>query len=331
MRRFPRIRGAGYALVIVFVSISSGCALTATQKEAVALFSAATVELAEITEHELLELRNATIRMRSCSVVLLRDPVSDRLEEGASEGSEDAPSDLPTADSAPPLDDDLAQGFTLDRLEPRLQALTALRTYGELLLSLVEDTQQEELEEAADAFRQSIRDLPTEYRALSDAQLGAISEITITLGGLVVEAKKANAVRRIVRKTAGQVECLCGLLAEELATNEEHAREGLLLLDFDMTMGEFKDAIDNTFDEHGDDAILALRLAELKQEAQLYRDHRQTAGIRIHDALAKMQTANNHLGWQIDSPAFTSDNVEEFAKAVASLVRTVRIINSASE
>lgn len=300
MRKFPTIRGAGYALVTVFVSISSGCALNATQREAVATFSSAAVEITELAEYEIHAMREGTIQVRAYNLALERA-------------------------SARPSLDELAAPFTFEAVSARLDALEALRTYGKLLYALVEDTQQEELRAAADDFGQSIEHLPFTDRKLSYKQIGAVSDIVYSVGRLVVEAKKAEAVKRIVAQTEGQVSYLCELLANDFN------------LDYPGLLAGYSEALETcmiNLDEElkgAEETAARAQLAEMFQVVQAHRARRDLIEPQIRAAVLRMRNAHEQLAAQMEHPELSLTDIEEFAASLKQIRDNVQILRGPAE
>src|SRR6185369_15773670 len=107
----------------------------------------------------------------------------------------------------------LEGAFSTEAVMARTQAANALGAYGALLQALVDDTQEKELQTAADRFVASVKGLPGTERNLSDTQLASIGKLVQVGGSLVIEAKKKDAIRTIIPKANPQVATLCDLLA----------------------------------------------------------------------------------------------------------------------
>src|SRR5207245_1755678 len=107
----------------------------------------------------------------------------------------------------------LEQQFTLANVKTIVKAATTLQSYGQLLLALVEDTQEKELKDAASGFISGAKTLPGV--SLSGDQADAIQAAVEAIGRLVVEWKKKQAVKTVVANSRSAVNQVCGLLAEE--------------------------------------------------------------------------------------------------------------------
>lgn len=176
----------------------SACGLSSVQRDAVIQFSTASAAFGETISTQMVETRSMVIDLNTH--VLLLDP-SMLTKREKIEGA-----------------------FSLDRVGPRIQAAKAVQTYGELLLALVEDTQEKELQTAATNFTQSIRGLDSQKRKIGDDQLQGIGEVVVAIGGLWVEYKKREALEQIVPEAHEQIKEIGKLFATEFAANGAIAR-----------------------------------------------------------------------------------------------------------
>src|SRR5262249_23788300 len=119
--------------------------------------------------------------------------------------------------------------YSLPAVNARVRAANVLQTYGELLVALVADTQAQELQSAAASFTGSGRGLEPNRARLSYADLDAVGKLVAGVGGLVVEHKKAEALKGIVPKAHRQVEALGTLFADEFNPSGGPLRENFRL------------------------------------------------------------------------------------------------------
>ncbi len=173
------------ALSIGWLLVLAGCGLTGAQREAAAGFARATAEVGEFTAKEFSGLRGLTIEMNTYDVAINGTADPNNLDES----------------------------LDLDRVAARVAAATALSSYGQLLLSLVEETQEAELKAASDNFVASFKNVSD--KRLNDAQLDALGTLVQGVGGLLIERKKAIAVKRIVKDAKPDVDTICDLLIRD--------------------------------------------------------------------------------------------------------------------
>lgn len=182
--RLPRV-----VLAVVVLGLATGCAgLTAEQKRAAGDFSRAAVVVGQTTAEELPRLRESAIDMNAARYGLVGEKSGLRFTN-------------------------LEQQFTPANVATVVRAATALQSYGELMLALVEDTQRADLKDAAGDFVGGARRLPGV--SLSDDQADAIRLAVELVGRAAVEWKKKRAIEDVVANAHGAVDKICALLAGE--------------------------------------------------------------------------------------------------------------------
>lgn len=182
-----RIRAVVLALVVL--GVTTGCVgLTSEQKRAVGDFSRAAAAVGQTTAEELPQLRETAIEMNAARYGLI-------------------------GDKSQPNFTNLEQQFTVANVRTVVRAATTLQAYGELLLGLVENTQEKELQSAASRFVGGAKKLPGV--SLSDGQADAIQVAVEQIGRLAVEWKKKRAVKEVVANARSAVGQVCNLLALE--------------------------------------------------------------------------------------------------------------------
>lgn len=175
---------------VSLIVVASGCAgLTASQKVAIAEFSRATAAVGETTQNELTEMRERMVRTNQ-ERLILRGP-------------------LPTLTAASSLDGNL----TVSNVGVVMAAAAALQSYGEILEALVEDTQARELHSAADKFVTSLKQVPNV--TLSQGASDAISGLLVFAGRMLIEAKKAHAIKTIVPQAKPAIDKICDTLSRD--------------------------------------------------------------------------------------------------------------------
>lgn len=171
----------------VIAAALAACGLSAEQRDAIAKFSEASAVLAETASNQLVEVRNDYIQMRT-----KRQKLSQVTLKGGFDGL------LTPKDIGAPI-----------------RATTVLKNYGDLLLVLATDSQEEELRSAAGKFTNSVRGLAAERRGISDEQLDAVGNAIVAIGGYYIEDEKADAIKEIVPAAHPQVAKIGKLLAED--------------------------------------------------------------------------------------------------------------------
>lgn len=283
--------------LVTLVVLQSACGLTTAQKEAVSQFGRASKGFGAAVSTEMIEIRNIVIDLNSN--VLALDPA--RLTNR----------------------DQLDAAFSLPHVNARVRAANVLQTYGELLVALVENTQTKELQAAAGSFTSSVSGLDPYRARLSDADLDAVGKLVAAVGGLIVERKKAEALKGIVPRAHRQVEELGRLFASEF-----DPKQGALARNFDATGQRLVRATDRILDAQGStaaDRALAANAHRKGIEAS------QKANIifpDLHQGAVTMVAAHAGLVEALARDRVQIDDIKSFAKTVESLVASVRILSN---
>jgi hypothetical protein len=280
--------GVRLIYIVSLMLLAPGCVgLTAAQKAAIAEFSRATTAVGETTQSELTEMRERMIRTNQ-ERLILRGP-------------------LPTLAFASSLDGNL----TVSNVSVVVAAATALEGYGEMLEALVEDTQTKELHGAAEKFAASVKQVPNV--TLSPGASDAISAVIVLGGQMLIEAKKAHAIKAIVPQAKPAIDQICDVLTRDfdftkagLAADLHAATEAL----HGAASAALQDAPSGG--AASIDAALAVRAVSLPAlqysiQGRLRRDEILT---RISAAAAAIKKANTALAAALEHDRFTLDDVK---------------------
>ena len=172
--------------------VLAGCGLSSEQRTAISGFSGAASQFGDMTSRQLIDARNTIIDLNMRTLAL--NP--GRLEH-------------------PELIDD---GLTPDRLAVRLNAAATIKTYAELLTAIVEDTQKKELTQAADKLKAAVRGYDKDKSLIDDGQLSAIGQGIEAIGGMVVEKRRADELRKILPTIDPIIQKIGSLFSEEFGT-----------------------------------------------------------------------------------------------------------------
>ena len=287
-----RVLGRSVPLVLTLLG-AAACGLTATQRAAVRTFSQATAALGEAASGQFVQMRDEMIRMNTA-----RSQLSAPGEHGGPlEGS-----------------------FSVDAVVTRTKAANTLRNYGELLHALVEDTQEKELQTASDKFVASVRGLPGTEKKLSDAQLAAMGKLVQMAGAVIVEAKKKEAIRRIVPEADPQVAALCDLLAADFKPAGDRLGADYMTTADDLLATAGTSVRRATTPEARAAATAAYQLAVTSRAR---RNVLASAGA----AAVQLKSANKTLSGAIVSDELTSEDLKSYAATVQTLVDTIEVLH----
>lgn len=293
------IRRAVLACGFFMVLSSVGCALSSPQVDAIRNFSLSTATVGEIAASEFVTMRNSTIEMNARRLKL--EPPTDPKEVR-----------------------DLDRKFDVDAVQARVQAATTLKAYGELLLSLATHTEAEEMKKASDGFVSSVGALEAGDRKLNDQQLEALGTIVTTIGNWIVEHKKANAVRKIVKDSEDQVAHLCQLLGADFDPSTLQ-----LSSDFAVTADDLRDAAGAVLQDEPNAPIQ--RRAQAVADYRLAEENSQrldAISLRASKAVAKLTRAQGELITALESTEFSISEIKSLAKEAKTLHEAIKVLGS---
>jgi hypothetical protein len=255
--------------LVAALALASGCALSQNQHEAADRFARASAGIGQFSSDELLRLRTTTVEMNTTALKL---------------GAKTLPG---------PLDGI----FSPERVRLRVTAAEALASYGNLLLTLVDASQEAELAAASDKFVGSFNSLAASdaaegrVPALDAAQSEALGEVVRGIGGLITGWQKAKAVKRIVVETQPAVDQVIVLLIEDF----DQKASGLVASFADTTLETLENQSERVM-EDGNSGPSARNLA-IESMTAITEERARLASVTVQAAavLAQLQLASAEL------------------------------------
>ncbi|MGY6214230.1 hypothetical protein ACW73L_03620 [Methylolobus aquaticus] len=277
--------------LLLVVGLASGCALSPHQRDATARFALASQDIGDFAAREFTHLRAATIDMNVTNVAI---------------GG--------TADKS-----NLDEALDVDRVVARVKAARALTSYGTLLWALVSETQEEELKKASDDFVNSVRSVSG--HRIGDSQLQALGQLVQQIGALWVEARKADAVKRIVPAVAPDVDALCDLLIADFSETSLHVGQG-----FDATITRLR--VDADIALADPSTRYADRLVAMRGQKQA-----EEAGAHLHvisrpavTTLQSLKLANAELDKAIRDDSLSVAEIQAVGMQIKSLKTALEVV-----
>lgn len=173
--------------VLLFVA---GCGLTVQQRMAVGQFGSATSDFASLTRSEFIQSRQDVIGMNRFRVLLGDDSVKS-----------------------------LDSHFTPERLKPRLQALDALSSYGDLLQTLLNTSSTADLVSSADGFITSLNKIQGVNISETDGEL--LGKIVSFGGSFFIEYKRSQAMKKTVEFAHPHIVKIIALVESDFDPNND--------------------------------------------------------------------------------------------------------------
>jgi hypothetical protein len=284
-----------FALLIITLS---GCALTSTQKEAAGNFAQASANIGDFAATEFTHFRTATIDMNVTSVAI-RGRAS-----------------LLNAKNEPNLDEALKPTAVIERVK----SAQALSSYGKLLFSLVTETQETELKQASDNFVNSFKSV--NGKNLSNAQLDGLGQLVHAIGSLWVEAKKAEAVKKIVHDAKPDVDKLCDLLIDDFNETGLQNAQG-----FDATISNLVGDASLALKAKDTSYIDRLIAANGLKQAWTEREHLTNISTQAIATLKKLKAANAQLLQAMENDSFSIDDIKAVGQEVNNLKSAINALS----
>ncbi len=285
--------------LIFCLLIQIGCGLTNNQRKNTANFSKATVVLSKATSNELIEMRNGVIQMNTYGLAAVGE------------------------ESPLPKINNMEQAFKAIDIKARIQAVEVLKTYGELLLSLVENTQEKELRNASEDFAASINGLPKNYK-IEGLNTEAVQEVVYQIGRFIVESKKAKAVRQIVNTYKGSIDKLCNLLSKDF-----DVKENRLLTEFQSSGNIAIVKIQNAFLDPNINVITRQELVEMYKKTQAHLDRVPAISKSISKAVSDMKKANEKLSSSLKDDSnddINRETIREYGNSVKEVIDFIKVL-----
>lgn len=269
--------------------VSTGCGLTAAQKAAIGHFSRATAAVGEMTADELAKMREGVIQGNTSTLIIIGE---DRPAPG--ESAKRTALITPTT---------VERQLTIENISRIGHAAKALQSYGELLQALAEDTQATELRGAAEAFVANLKAVPSV--SLEEKEADAITAAVYAVGRLLVEMKKAKAVRAIVPTAASHVDKLTDLLAAEFDPDRDGSLGSAFRAAANRLRGEGAAAFPKA--TTAADRAVILPAWEYGRMASLRSDEIHK---RASDAVASIQKSHRLLVEALKTDRWTAEDVK---------------------
>jgi hypothetical protein len=285
--------------LILSVLMLSGCGLSAAQKQDLAQFGTATEAMGSLAEDQLVQVRSDVIRMNTANYIL----------------------DSRHAYTRPQFD----QPTSLESITKRVAAAKALKSYGTLLNQLATADHSEGLKKAASEV---IANFNTALgTGLTSAERDATSGIIMTVGKLMIEKKKKDAVRQIVLAYHEKADTMADLLAGDLTVDERRTEGQWGVMDgYFFVAGRLENtsigALASTNYNEREAAVNAYILAE---SARLKAKEVSSQTAKANSGFKK---ANAALVAAMKTDTYTSTDINAYANSVLDLANMVKVLSN---
>ncbi len=279
---------------VMAVIICSGCGLTIKQKAATQTFGSATATLGGLATQEFTQDRADVIAMNQSRRLLGDSTVSN-----------------------------VDGNYSLERVKTRVDAVTALKTYGELLACLVTNSQTAQIKSAASTFTTNLGAL--EGINFTKQQSDAVNQAVQTLGGLFVEYKRKKVLESIIQGTHTNIGALVDKIAISFDTNQV-----FWSLEYDTTLSALRGQIaivQTTGKLASNDlasrAVLQSSLNLTDADEQRFR----TASMNILKTCASLKSAEKSLVVLLKNDNASVEDIQAYAKSIQDFVTLYTVMS----
>jgi hypothetical protein len=211
--------------------------------------------------------------------------------------------------------------FTVERVKIRIDALNALRKYGEMLKLLTTSSQKDELKNASDSFVAHLGNVWGTSLSMDDGD--AIGAAIQSVGGLYVERKRKRAVMEVVEISHPHVVSLVDLV--EASYHEEGENWSL---EYAAVSDDLKAAAvaAQAGDQNADLASAALiRLA--LETAKARKARFDIIAGAITDSCEDLREAEQNLRQVLSQGTISLEDIDDYMRQVEELHGVYRILN----
>ena len=291
MKRY--LRRATLLLLLLPVS---GCGLTSRQVASTQSFGTATSGIGKFSEAEFTGLRKGIIRMNAEFVA------------------------IDTSRTAKELLDDMAV-VSAEKTAKRIAAAKALSGYGDLLVKLSAKDNSANIRKSADTFVTNAG--IALKQGVSSSEQGAISQLLAGLGTLLVENRKADAVKKIVLQYEQPVNKLAGLLRDDFSLDGD----GGYLAKYELAAKKLKNASTRLLRDGSRYRVLErARAAEALILSEDAIDHVQAVSVEAGAAVDNLRKANAELVRAIRQEEYSTDDIAVYARQVQNLANLYQVL-----
>lgn len=279
----------------------AGCGLTLNQKVAIKNFCTATVEFSDLTAQEFSRTRSEIVEMNQFRKRLGDDPVL------GVEGS-----------------------FTVENVRARIDAVIALKKYGQLLNVLATTTQKEELKIAADSFVTSLRKV--EGVVLTNDKAAAIGRAVQLVGGLIVEQQRLSAVKTVTEESHQSVIQVIDLVVRSLDPSDLYwsaeYEKTVLALHSAADIRKKWPLINDPNSNDPNNLASQVIIQEAHNVADAKKGRFERISSSIIDACDKLRNAERDLINVMKYKDFSLKEIDNYVDTIEEFIKLYKILNN---
>lgn len=276
----------------------TGCSLTAKQRAAVAEFATATVQVAELSAEEVVQIRQDVIDLRQGMLAIGAQSVN--------------PQD-PALDLDGPLD--------LKDAQARLEAIAALKHFGQLLQALIHPSNPQHLRQVGKQFTSALSGI--EGIGFSKKQARGLQQLFTLVGRSLTEGMRWRTLRQVVIQTHQPIQRIIHYLRQTF-----NPEAGLWAAGLKHTVRQIKTTLGKRVKLSDDKGASARKVQYRKLLAEAIRRQRASEQARrqLLKALKALEKAHDALFYAVQSDGVSTPQIDRFFEKARQLVRLYRLI-----
>jgi len=278
-------------------ALLSGCAITATQRDATETFGLATERVGRIGEEEFITIRAGIIQMNETLIVLDRSKISPSL-----------PFDDPAQAEATAL---------------RVSTCKSLRMYGDLLMRLASDDRSQFVRRSALSFLDSVSE--TLGADVTVEQEQAVNDIVVGFDIYWTDNKRVKAIRDVVLAYEGVVNSLADRLLADLSLDKSAPSSLQAYEAKALQLQKVAGPIIDGGDKHD--------LRERKKAVEAYfmaenaRIRAQQIGARIHVSILTLKKLNTEIASGLRGNSYNLQDIKDYGRQIQKISNLQQVLS----
>ena len=293
-------------LLIIAFSIQ-GCGLTVAQRKDIEVFGQAASKLGAASKEQLVAGRENVIDMKRYRLAIKKFVLPPY----------EADSGMSARDFFFSKSLNLDSGLDVNDIEVRVAAVDLLQQYGKLLVAFTTDSHEKEIKESADKFAKSVGEFPN--NPMTSDEINGLGKIVTTVGGMLVEQQKKEALEKVVPKVAPLIDKICDSLEKDFDPNKNG-----IFGNIDTVQDQLSSVAIEGLKMSGDSMSDRLLLIDGFAMAEKNKGIITTTSKQILKSIASLRKANSQLIEIIQNNKVGLNDIKEFGEDVADLYKGIK-------
>lgn len=293
--------------VLVIAASVQGCGLTTAQRKEIETFGQAASTLGAASKDQFIDGRENVIDMKRYRLAIEKTILPPYQ----------ADSGIPARDYYYSKSLNLDAGLDTNDINLRVAAVDLLQQYGKLLVAFTTDSHEKEIKESADKFTNSVGKFP--HNPMTTDEINGLGQIVTSIGGILVEHQKKDALEKVVPKVAPLIDKICDNLEKDF----DPKKNGIY-----GNINTVQDRLSSVAIEglkiHGDSMSDRLLLLDGFSLAEKNKGTITTTSKQVLKSIASLRKANSQLLDVIKSHKVGLNDIKAFGEDVADLSKGIK-------